>query len=304
MRIEELQAFLAVAQTGNFQAAAKLCGVTQSTISRQVQSLEQHLGVALIHRHGSHKLTLAGVSVHTHAQKICQEWQTATTKLRDLIAGKQPELCVAAIPSVCAYKLPPVLTKFGRDYPEVQLRITALGSDRALKVLKDGLIDVAIVMKNRYLNANSEVHVDLLYTEEILLLLAADHPLTQFNPVPWPELARFPQAVFKDGYGVQQEVQDQFRDHGLELKSSLELNSLDAFRNVVKQGELVALLPKAALAEAWHDPALAIRSMASSTPFQRQVVLVTTSDRLEIPPIKHFCQLVQHHLKPSLAFAN
>jgi len=42
MRIEQLQAFIAITETGNFGQAAKKCGVTQSTISRQVQGLEMH----------------------------------------------------------------------------------------------------------------------------------------------------------------------------------------------------------------------------------------------------------------------
>jgi len=81
-----------------------------------------------------------------HARKICQEWENATKEIEQLRQGKQPELCVAAIHSVCSHYLPPILQHFCRDYPDVQLRVTALGSDRALKVLRDGLVDVSIVM--------------------------------------------------------------------------------------------------------------------------------------------------------------
>ncbi|MFN5504824.1 MAG: LysR family transcriptional regulator, partial [Pseudanabaena sp.] len=60
MRLEQLQAFLAVAETGNFQQAAQRCGVSQSTISRQVQSLEATVGISLFHRQGNTKLTVGG----------------------------------------------------------------------------------------------------------------------------------------------------------------------------------------------------------------------------------------------------
>ena len=151
MRLEQLQAFLAVTQTGSFQQAARKCGVTQSTISRQVQGLEAEVGLSLFHRTPHAKLTVGGERLLPHARKICQSWQNAAEELGDLLAGKQPELCVAAIHSVCAAYLPPVLQKFCHEYPNVQLRVTSLGSDRALKVLKDGLVDIAIVMNNRYL---------------------------------------------------------------------------------------------------------------------------------------------------------
>jgi DNA-binding transcriptional LysR family regulator len=292
MRLEQLQAFLAVVATGSFQQAAQQCSVTQSTISRQIQSLETAVGTSLLHRTHQAKLTVAGDRFLPHARRICQEWTTACTELEDLMAGKQPELCIAAIQSVCAYQLPPVLQRFCREYPQVQLRVTALGSDRALKVLKDGLVDMAIVQQNRFLTASPEMVIDRLYSEPVEVLMAADHPLTAFESVPWEKLAHYPQVVFKDGYGMQRLVQDRFAQQGATLKAALELNTLEAFRGVVRQGELVALLPQSALSELSLDSRLAVRSTTAPI-ISREVVLVTTHDRLLIPPIRRFRELVQ-----------
>jgi DNA-binding transcriptional LysR family regulator len=294
MRLEQLQAFLAVAETGSFQAAAQRCGVTQSTISRQVRSIEDDLGVSLFYRSAQAKLTLAGTSLMPRALKICKEWQQAQQDIGDLVNGKQTELCISGIHSVCAYLLPPIVTEFCRSHPDVQLRVTALGSDRSLKVLRDGLVDVSIVMHNPLLTSNQEMVVVPLYEEPVEVLIAANHPLTQYSAVPWSEIARYPQVVFKDGYGMQRIVQNQFRDHGEDFKVALELNTLDAFRGVVRQGNMVALLPQSALAESRRDRDLAVRSTGEPT-LVRKVVMVTTHDRLMIPPIQQFCDLVQQH---------
>ncbi len=302
MRLEQLQAFLAIAETGSFQQAARKCGVTQSTISRQIQALESDLGLPLLHRTTQAKLTLGGERLLPRVRKICQEWKNATEELGDLVAGKQPELCIAAIHSICSYYLPPVLQKFCRDYPDVQLRVTSLGSDRALKVLKDGLVDLAIVMNNRFLITGPEMVVEPLYDEPIEVLMAANHPLADFDRVPWADLVRFPQVVFKDGYGMQRLVQDRFERLGAKLQAVLEVNTLDAFRGVVRQGELVALLPQSALVEARLDPTLAVRSLGSGnsvndgSSISRRVVMVTTQDRLQIPPIQRFWQLVRENI--------
>lgn len=290
MRLEELQAFLAVAETGNFQQAAQKCGVSQSTISRQVQSLEATVGLSLFHRQGNAKLTLGGDRLLHHAKKICQIWATAEQELMDLQAGKQTELCVAGIPSACAYQLPPVLQKFTTVYPNVQLRVTTLGSDRALKVLKDGLIDIAIVMNNPFVNTSSDMVVTRLYEEEIQLLLPVNHSLNKKEILTWRDLDNCPQAVFKDGYGLQRLVQDQFNRQGLRLNAALELNALEAFRGVVKQGSLAALLPETFLVELINDQDLVVRSL-SEPKLMREIVLVTTSDRMQIPPIEYFCKI-------------
>ena len=306
MRLEQLQAFLAIAQTGSFQQAAKKCGVTQSTISRQIQGLEADLGVELFHRTTHAKLTLGGERLLPRVRKICQEWDTAISELTDLMAGKQPELCIAAIHSICASYLPPILQQFCHDYPEVQLRVTSLGSDRSLKVLKDGLVDLAIVMHNRFLITGKEMVVQTLYDEPIEVLIAANHTLAKFASIPWNELIKYPQVVFKDGYGMQRLIQDRFDKLGIKLPAALEVNTLDAFRGVVRQGELIALLPYSALIEAKFDPSLAVRPLANNTnlgdnsSLTRRVVMVTTQDRLQIPPIQHFWQLVSDKIPPKL----
>jgi DNA-binding transcriptional LysR family regulator len=299
MRIEQLEAFLAIYETGNFCHAAQKCGVTQSTISRQIQALESYLGIPLFHRQTQAKLTVGGEQILPHIRKIAQEWKTIQNKTNELRQGKQPELCVAVIHSICAYYLPPLLQKFCQTHPDVELRVTALGSDRALKVLRDGLVDLAIVMDNRYLTTTPEMVVKPLYEEPILVLMSANHPLSQQSQVGLAELALYPQVVFKDGYGMQRIVREYFTTNRYELQVAMELNTLDAFRGVVRQGNLVALLPESALKEAIQDPTLAVRSLVNdssdsdSTPaLNRKVVLVTTTDRLEIPTIADFCELI------------
>ena len=90
---------------------------------------------------------------------------------------------------------------------------------------------------------------------------------------------------------MQRLVQEQFQRQGVTLNAALELNTLDAFRGIVRQGELVALLPHSAIVDALTDPTLAVRSTADPS-LVRQVVLVTSQDRLQIPPIQRFRELV------------
>jgi DNA-binding transcriptional LysR family regulator len=195
-----------------------------------------------------------------------------------------------------------VLQKFCHDYPEVQLRVTSLGSDRSLKVLKDGLVDLAIVMHNRFLITGKEMVVEVLYDEPIEVLVAANHPLSEYKSIPWLELIRYRQVVFKEGYGMQRLIQDKFESRSTKLSAALEVNTLEAFRGVVRQGELIALLPQSALIESRNDPTLAVRplaennNLADNSGLTRRVVMVTTHDRLQIPPIQHFWELVKNNI--------
>jgi DNA-binding transcriptional LysR family regulator len=249
---------------------------------------------------------VAGEKLVPHARKICFEWEQAHQKISALLAGQQSELCVAATHSVCAYFLPPILQQFFHQHPAVQLRVTALGSDRALKVMRDGLVDVAIIMQNRLFTNQAELVVRELYSEPIEVLLSRQHPLAKFAVIPWTELVLYPQVVFKDGYGMQRLVQEQFDRLGAKLQAVLELNTLDAFRGVVQQGELIALLPRSAVLGVQSETGLTVRPIeplpmlspsaggkSEKVNLSRQVMLVTTTDRIVLPPIDTFCRLVQ-----------
>ena len=299
MRIEQLKAFLTVARTKNFQQAAKECSVTQSTISRQIQALENQLGTLLLHRNNQAKLTVTGELFLPRACKIYQEWNLAKSEIKELISGKQEELCVAVIGSICSTYLPPVLASFVNKCPEVKLRVTSLGSDRALKVLRDGLVDLAIVMQSSLFKPSSEIVVDLLYEEPILILLSSSHPLASYHYIPIAKLTQYPQVIFKEGYAMHNLVKEQFDRWGAKLNAVLELNTIDAFRATIGQSNWLALLPQSALLDLDRDSSLTLRQLAHPLPM-RQVLLVTTRDRLKIPPIQQFRKLVLELIKPEI----
>lgn len=292
MRLDQLQSFLAVAETGSFQAAARRCGVTQPTISRQIQALEESLGIQLLHRSNRAKLTVAGDLFLRRAHRICQEWQAASAELKAMQNGQQQELCIAAIHSICRYFLPTLLPRFCQAFPQMRLRVTALGSDRALKVLQDGLVDLTIVMGDRHLFKQSEWVIEPLYSEAVQVLMAAEHPLAANETVTWQELARFPHVVFKDGYGMRRLVAEEFSRWGLPWQPALELNTPDAFVAVIRESEMLALLPRSALKDALHDPTLVIRDLTTPPP-PRQVLAITTRDRLTLPPIAQLLTLIR-----------
>jgi DNA-binding transcriptional LysR family regulator len=302
MRLEQLQAFLKVAELGSFQQAALQSEVTQSTISRQIQGLESALKCQLFHRGAQAKLTVAGELFLRRARKICQEWDVASEEISSLFQGKQTELCVAAIHSVCVSSLPSLLPKFCLGHPQIQLRVTALGSDRALKVLQDGLVDVAIIMSHRNLTNTKELAIKPLYEEQICILMASDHPLTAKKFITWENLGPYPQVIFKDGYRMRRLVEDEFSRREIPLNVSLELNIPEAFYGVVQGSEMIALMPQSLVTPVIDNPNFSVRYLfcpesGDRQDFRRQVSVVTTVDRLQIPPVAEFFNLVVDHYR-------
>ncbi len=141
MEIDDIRAFLAVADTGGLTAAAQRLGVSKSVVSRQIARLEKDLGAVLLTRttRGA-ALTEAGANFRDHGMRIAAEDEAA----RDIVAADGPvrgRLRVAAPLSFGPTHFSPVLAELAARHPE--LEIHASYSDRMVDLVADGF-DAAI----------------------------------------------------------------------------------------------------------------------------------------------------------------
>lgn len=141
MEIDDIRAFLAVADTGGLTPAAQRLGVSKSIVSRQIARLEKDLGAVLLTRttRGA-ALTEAGANFRDHAMRIAAEAEAA----RDIVAADGPvrgRLRIAAPLSFGPTHFSPVLAELAARNPE--LEIHASYSDRMVDLVADGF-DAAI----------------------------------------------------------------------------------------------------------------------------------------------------------------
>lgn len=147
MTIDQLRAFLAVADDGQLTSAARKLGLSQPTLTRQIKSLESELGIDLFVR-GSRgmELSAAGHRLLTHARRAVNAAIEGIADLEELT--KRPAsgtLAIGCLVSVAAYWLPPVLREFCRANPEVSVHLTE-GSGHALEDrLASADVDLIIV---------------------------------------------------------------------------------------------------------------------------------------------------------------
>jgi len=140
--LESLAAFVAVADTGSFTAAAKMLERDASLISRRVSQLEQQLGVRLLSRTTRRvALTEVGAVYHRRVQGILDELANASREASDLAASPQGLLRVSSPVTFGRQWIAPLLPHFLSRHPNI--RIDARFSDRFVDVVAEGF-DVAI----------------------------------------------------------------------------------------------------------------------------------------------------------------
>jgi DNA-binding transcriptional LysR family regulator len=141
-RFAALQGFVVVAEHGGFAPAARRIGVAPSSLTRQVDTLEERLGVRLFNRSTrTVTLTAAGARYLEDARRILDELETAERSVADEGVRPRGALRVSAPVAFARLHIAPLLASFLRRYPDLSVEIVATDS---IVDLAEGNVDVAV----------------------------------------------------------------------------------------------------------------------------------------------------------------
>ncbi len=167
----ELEAFEAVVKYGSISAAAENIFVSQSAISRRIQTLERQLGYDLFDRNRGFravKLTEQGKLFVPICAKMREIYKEAAEVPQHM--GLE-NLRIGAIGSLAAFVLPDILKKFSKEYPNLRLEISGISSVEGYRFLENGALDYALVSD---LLPTSALQVRPLWQERYVLAFAKE----------------------------------------------------------------------------------------------------------------------------------
>ena len=147
--LASLRAINSIRQTGSISITAQQLGLTQSAISRSIATLEEHLGLSLLHR-GSRPLSLTseGELVAQSATRIEQELEALQTQLDDLKRHRSGRVTIGSFgASASSRLLPHLLQRFHRKYPGIAISVIDGDDQQTEKSLHEGLFDFAVLGK-------------------------------------------------------------------------------------------------------------------------------------------------------------
>jgi len=175
VNIECLRSFLEVARTGSFSRAAAALGVTQSTVSARIKTLEEQLDQRLFVRGPSGiALTAAGRRLLRHADVAVRAWQQARLAVA-LPAGLRASVTLGVQPNLAKWLAPLWLEEMRTAAPEVALGVDADYSGPLMQRLDDGLLDVAVMYAPR---ARPGLRSRPLIEQELVLVSTSARTLT------------------------------------------------------------------------------------------------------------------------------
>ena len=140
---QHLMYFLAAADLGNFTAAADQLFITQSTLTKAMNSLEGTLGVPLFEKRGRNiRLTVYGEKFYKDMQEVAGQMNESIHTLHDMIDLKSGNISIAGSYTMVAEYLPNKIRRFRKDYPDIDFSIKYTATGTVLKQLAEGTVEL------------------------------------------------------------------------------------------------------------------------------------------------------------------
>jgi DNA-binding transcriptional LysR family regulator len=243
MDLANLNAFIAIAETGSFSLAGERLHLTQPAVSKRIAGLEQQLKVRLFDRLGREiGLTEAGRALLPRAYQILgmlDDTRRALTNLNGEISGR---LTLATSHHIGLHRLPPLLRAFTRNYPQVALDIQFLDSEVAYEEVLHGRAELAVITLAP--DTREPVQAVPVWDDPLDFVAAPEHPLARSGAVSLAEVARHP-AVFPGGNTFTHHiVRRLFEREGLTPNIGMSTNYLETIKMMVSIGIAWSVLPR------------------------------------------------------------
>lgn len=237
-----LASLVAIADAGSVSAAARARGMTQPTLSRQIQDLERTVGAKLIERSSTGaRLTPAGETLAQGAREVLAQLASLAVRVRaagDEVGG---EVRLGCIDSIGIYVLPQVLPAFVRANPRVRVTVVCQSSPQLMDMLLAGELDVAIGTTE-----HPGLRCERLYQNPLVLVHPHDLPAAEV-PSTLAELARRPVITFASGLTVRRLLEDAFTRGGLAFRPVMELANVEVIKAMVRSGLGLGVIPDGCL---------------------------------------------------------
>jgi DNA-binding transcriptional LysR family regulator len=247
MELRHLRYFVAVAEERNFTRAAERLHIAQPPLSRQIQQLEEIIGVALLVRGARPlELTEAGRFFYGHAVQLLAQGAEVISMTRR-IGNIERKFSIGFVGSTLFGFLPEVVRRFKAAHPTTEVTLQEMTTMEQIAALKQGQIDVGI---GRIRHEDPNIRRILLREEALVAALPMGHPLSYLDRGLYlRELVNDKMIVFPKAPrpSFADQILAAFHDRGLEPVDTLEVRELQVALGLVAAGMGVTVVPKSVL---------------------------------------------------------
>lgn len=291
MLLQQLTTFCTVVDENGFTRAAEVLSISQPAVSKQVQSLEQHLRTTLLVRTGRQlSLTPAGEIVYSYARRVIHAIEELRGALENLAVPGYGRLSIGSVSTVALFTLPQLLGSYAQQHPLVTVHVRTGSVNAVLRMVLRNEIDVGLVT----VPLNHElIRTVPLFRDRIVLVAGPDTVWARDKVVSAERLSRMPMIAYERNSKFRGYVDASFEAAGVTPDVIMEFDSHEAVKAMVKAGFGVAMEPWSAIADELHAGRLVELTVDGLGELGRMTSLIVRRDRHYSPPVRAFVDLVR-----------
>ena len=297
MEFPQLEAFLEAASRGSFRRAADALYLSQPSVSARIQTLEGEVGVALFHRTARGvRLTEMGQVFLPFAQRSMETLRRGREVLESVRQTSAGILNMATARVIGTYVLPETLQKFQHLYPETNLHIKVGGSLDVLQMVVDEEVQLGLA---RFME-HPDVDALHLYDEEVVLVVHPDHPFAKTGVAAMFAVAQEPLILYDPGdpgSSYFQFINRVCRYAGVTPKVEMNLDSVEAAKNMVQLGLGISFLPRSGVRQELESGTLTLVDVAEVPPVLLPTYVLLRRGQQHGPVVVAFLNLLQETYK-------
>ena len=291
----ELSLFHLVVKHSSFTKAAELAGVTQSAITRQMQGMEDSLGIDLLERTTrSVRVTQAGEFLFHESTKLLGDVDQSLRRLKEDFANAQKEIRIGVSRSISPAYLPGFFHANIRQGLKASYRVSSQPSREILSALEANELDLGVLCTPPRLPRT--LSITHRFTDAFALLASAEKAI-QFESLPKSKAARLGWLQKQDWLLLEEttntgaKLRRWISQSGIKVAPAMQLDSFDLIINLVSLGMGLSFVPIRALALYGQKKTLVRLHMPNR--FERELVVVMRKHRKQP---KHLAQFVENIL--------
>jgi DNA-binding transcriptional LysR family regulator len=244
--LRQLEILRAVAETGSFTGAGQRLHLSQSAVSRQILLLEEELKEQLFLRLGRKvRITPTGTTLLGLSKRLFEDLDQTRASIVESQQRVIGNLRLVGGMTVCLYVFPPLLKAFRKDYPDVDVKVSAGATPRLIRQLRAGAADLGLLTLPV---ADPNLVSVPVMREELLLVTAPQHPLARRRNITPQDLVRQPFVLFEQGSGSRKTIEEFFVKEQIAPKVVTETENVEIIKAFVRVGMGVTIIPYQAVA--------------------------------------------------------
>lgn len=270
MDLKQVGYFLNLAETLNFTEAAKRSGVSQPSLTRSIQRLEEELGGLLLYRDGKdQRLTSLGRDVQMEFMRIASALGNIREHSENSVHGRWRVLTIGVATTVAPCAFTAFFDHVLQQLPSVEVNIHPLAEAEGIDDLLSGRFHA--IIPARQPQAHPKISVQTLYNERFMLGMAQDHPLSGQDQIGADELAKWP-YVDRLACEFHSEISEYLMRRDVVMRPRFRAEREDWVQHMVAHGRAICILPERSALQ----NGLAIRPV-TDLHLSRDICLVTIS---------------------------